>query len=499
MKQISKSNFLSGTQCQKKLFFDKFRKDLIPEFDSSQEAIFDLGHDIGLLARQRFPLGKDATPESYLDFSKSLENTSEWIKKKVATIYEAAFSFDGVFAALDILHHENGKRWAIEVKSSTEVKDYHLTDASLQYWVMKKAGIKPDKFFIMHINNDYIKSGEINVKELFKLTDITKQVIENQAWVEEQINLLKEILEKKTEPKIEIGTHCNDPFNCQFQHHCWKHIPKENSVFELYSARGKDWHFYQNGILDLKDIDDKSVKLNNRQQLQVNGAKKGESYIDKTSISTFLKDWSYPLFFLDFETLYNGIPQIDGTRPFQQVPFQFSLHILESPEGDVKHHEFLADPTWFDEGSEKEPRKELIKALMTCIGKKGSVVAYNASFEINVLRGLAESYPEESNFIEQLIGRFVDLLVPFRKAWYYLPKMGGSASIKSVLPALDPNFSYSDLEIGNGEDASNIFLSMIKGKFVGDEKANRKALLAYCERDTLGMVILYQKLLKIIR
>ena len=490
MKQISKSNFLSGTQCHKKLYFDKFRKDLIQETEESQESLFELGHEVGALARQYFPGGMDATPENYSDFSQSITNTAQWTKNKTETIYEAAFSADGVFAALDILHLKKGKLWAIEVKSSADIKDYHKTDAALQYWVMNKAGVKPDKFYIMHINNAYIKNGPIDVSQLFTLADVTNEVIANQDWVTSKLGELKNVLEQKKEPNIEIGKHCSDPFSCGFQHHCWKHVP-ENSVFDLYSARGKDWQLYDAGVLHLKDVDENTIKLNHRQKLQVNGAKQGESYIDKASIANFLKDWQFPLYFFDFETVFPGIPVLDGTRPFQQVPFQFSLHVLDT---EVKHHEFLANPRWFDEKSDKDPRKELIKALKACISKKGSVVAYNASFEINVLKDLAIAFPEDKIFIDDLISRFVDLLVPFRSAWYYLPPMGKSASIKSVLPALAPEFSYDDLEIGNGSDASNIFLSMIKRTFDGDEKATREALKKYCDRDTYGMVILYQKL-----
>ena len=494
LKQISKSNFLSGTQCHKKLYFDKFRKDLIPAEDDAQEALFELGHEIGALAKKYFVGGLDASPENFNDFSGSISNTLKWIKEKTPTIYEAAFSSNGVFAALDILHHLKGKRWAIEVKSSTDVKDYHLTDASLQFWVMDKCGFKPDKFYIMHINNEYVRSGEIDVRQLFTLADITKEVIANQSWVNAQVEELHLVLNKGNEPKIGIGKHCNDPFSCQFQNHCWKHIPEEYSVFELYSARGKDWQLYDLGVLHLKNVDENTFKLNHRQKLQIAGAKKGESYIDKVSISNFLKDWQYPLYFFDFETIFPAIPVLDGTRPFQQVPFQFSLHIIERPQGEVIHHEFLADPRHFNEGTDKNPREELIKALKAYIGKIGSIVAYNATFEVNVLRDLAVAFPDHKKFIDSLISRFVDLLIPFRSAWYYLPSMGGSASIKSVLPAIAPEFGYEDLEIGNGSDASNIFLSMIKKAFEGNEEETRNALKKYCERDTFGMVILYQKL-----
>ena len=492
-KVISKSRFVSGIQCSKKLYFDIYRKDLKPEISEQQELLFSTGHEIGNLAQSAFPNGKDASPENYYDFSKSIQDTKDWIASGVKTIYEAAFSSNGVLAALDILHHTENERWAIEVKSSSEVKKYHLTDASLQYWVMDKSGFKPDKFFLMHINTAYIKDGAINPNELFTLTDITNEVIGNQLWVEENLENLKNILSTEVEPVVEIGKHCGSPFECDYKNHCWKHIP-EQSVFSLYSPRGLDWKLYDQGIFKIIDIPE-TVSLNHRQNLQVNGQKIAYSHIDKTNISEFLNNWEFPLYFFDFETIFPAIPVLDGTRPFQQVPFQYSLHIVEEFGAKYYHKEFLSEPKDFS-GISIDPRKKLIEQMKIDFGETGSIVAYNATFEISRLKELAFAFPEDQTFIEDIIGRFVDLLVPFRNAWYYRPEMGGSASIKSVLPAIAPEFSYKDLEISNGGDASNTFLSMIKEQFNGDEVKVRKSLKKYCERDTLGMVIIWEELMK---
>jgi hypothetical protein len=496
VKVISKSRFVSGIQCSKKLYFDIYRKDLKPEISEQQELLFSTGHEIGELAQNAFPNGKDASPENYYDFSKSIQDTKDWIDSDVKTIYEAAFSSNGVLAALDILHHTENERWAIEVKSSSEVKKYHLTDASLQYWVMNKSGFKPDKFFLMHINTAYIKDGDINPKELFTLADITNEVIGNQLWVEENLEDLKNILSTEIEPVVEIGKHCGSPFECEYKHHCWKHIP-EQSVFSLYNPRGLDWKLYEQGIFKIIDIPE-TVSLNHRQNLQVSGQKIAHSHIDKTSISEFLSNWEFPLYFFDFETIFPALPVLNGTRPFQQVPFQYSLHILEQYGDEYSHKEFLAEPKDFNEIS-IDPRKKLIEQMKLDFGKIGSIVAYNGTFEISRLKELAIAFPEDQDFIENIINRFVDLLIPFRNAWFYHPEMGGSASIKAVLPAIAPEFNYKDLEISNGGDASNIFLSMINNKFIGDEIFTRESLKKYCERDTLGMVIIWEELIKHIK
>ncbi|TGL56181.1 DUF2779 domain-containing protein, partial [Leptospira jelokensis] len=180
--------------------------------------------------------------------------------------------------------------------------------------------------------------------------------------------------------------------------------------------------------------------------------------------------------------------------PFQQIPFQYSLHVVYEPNGIVEHKEFLADPSHFNVKSAIDPRLKLLEQMQIDLSKLGSIVAYNATFEKNVLRGLSLTYPKHYDWINSAISRFVDLYEVFRKGWYYTPKMGCSASIKSVLPALAPEFSYNDLAISNGGDASNTFMGMIDGSFTGDVEVTRTQLLDYCERDTLGMVIIWQKL-----
>lgn len=494
MTKISKSNFVSGIQCVKKLYFDIHKKDLKPEISEQKKLLFTTGHEIGELAQRAFPNGKDASPENYYDFSQSIQDTKDWIDLGVKTIYEAAFSTSGVLVALDILHHTGNERWAIEVKSSTKVKEAHLTDASLQYWAMSKSGFKPDKFFLMHINNAYIKQGDINPNEIFTYADITNQVIEKQVWVEENLDIFKNILSAEDEPVVKIGKHCSTPYECEYKYHCWKDIP-EQSVFSLYRPKGLDWELYERGIYKIIDIPE-NVPLNHIQTLQVNCLKKKGNYIDKTSISELLKSWKFPLYFFDFETISSALPVLDGTIPYQQVPFQYSLHILQQFGAEYSHKEFLADPKDFIDNS-IDPRKKLIEQMKIDFGNTGSIVAYNASFEINRLKELSLAFPEEQTFIEGIVGRFVDLLIPFSKGWYYNPEMGDSASMKSVLPAIAPEYSYKDLEISNGVDASNTFLSMINEKFIGDEVKAQESLKKYCKRDTYGMVLIWEHLIKI--
>jgi len=290
MNSISKSRFLSGCQCEKKLFFDAYRKDLKTPTTEAKQAVFDTGHIVGALAQQVYPGGKDANEEINGNWNIAINRTKQWLTDGIQTIYEATFSIPAGFAALDILHHQNGERWAIEVKSSGSIKDYYITDASYQYYVMKQAGFTPDKMFLMYIDKDYIKKGEIDPQHLFKLEDITEKVVENQDTVEKKHSQLLAMLNAKVEPTCEIGKHCEEPFECDYMQHCWSHLP-ENNVLEIYSHRGKGWELYQKGIHSITDTPE-DVFANARQQVQITGTKSNALQIDQQSIKEFMSSFS---------------------------------------------------------------------------------------------------------------------------------------------------------------------------------------------------------------
>jgi len=490
---ISKSRYVSGRQCLKKLYLSKHHKELAEDITSSQEALFEQGHNVGELAQQLFPGGKDATPEEYFDFGPAVAQTQNWIEAGETTIYEAAFEYDEVLAALDIFHRVGNEIHAIEVKSSTKVKDYHLLDGSLQYWVMNKCGYAPDKFFLMHINNLYIKNGAIEVDKLFHLEDITEQVIALQAEVEKWLPIMKSTLRGNNIPEVEIGPHCTDPFACDFMAYCWKNIPKD-SVFELRNFQ-KKWDLYEEGITKIEDFPD-DFPASFKTRLQIDGVKKSVAYIDKEAIRNFLKAFEFPLYFFDIETVFPGIPIFDYSKPYLQIPVQYSLHVLEQPDGELKHFEFLPNDLT------KDPRLSMLETMVKQIGDKGSLVAYNMSFEKGWVGKIADyllNVPKElKEKVDQILERCIDLMVPFQKGWYYNPTMEGSHSIKVVLPALcpdDPELNYKGLVINNGGDAANTLQALAEGKVPQDQISQlRKDLLAYCRLDTLAMVKIWEKL-----
>jgi hypothetical protein len=483
---LSKSTFIKGLQCNKALYYHKHNRELRDDISAAQEAIFAQGTSVGELAQQLFPGGVDCTPESFYDFQSAVIKTQEEIAKGSKIIYEAAFQFNGVLAALDILVKHNDGWRAYEVKSSTSVSETYELDASIQYYTITNSGIELKDIFIVHINNQYIKNGAIDVEGLFSMVSVREQVIQLLPGIPNQVNNLKKVLQLSEAPAVEIGRHCSTPYSCDFMGHCWKKVP-DYSVFNIARlSADKKFELLENNILHLKDIPE-TFPLNDKQWMQVQSEKNNETFIDSKAIRTFVSNLKYPIYHLDFETFATAVPIFDGSRPYQQLVFQYSLHI-EYEDGSFEHKEFLA------EINGEDPRIKFTKQLINDCGKEGSVLVYNVGFERGKLNDLIDFLPEYILPLSNIIDRLEDLMTPFQKRLYYSPEMQGSYSIKKVLPALVPELSYQNLAIQEGGTASNTFASMLQGNFEGDVAKTRKDLLDYCKLDTLAMVKILEKL-----
>jgi hypothetical protein len=477
---LSKSTFIKGMQCNKALYYHKHHRTLKDPLTAAQEAIFAQGTSVGELACQLFPGGVDCTPESYYDFQKAVIRTQEEIEKGTEVIYEAAFQFNGVLAALDILvNHEDGWR-AYEVKSSTGVSETYELDATIQYYCITNSGVDLKDISIVYINNQYVKNGPIDVHELFAIESVYDRVQELLPGIPNHVAHLKKVLQLPEAPEKEIGPHCSSPYQCDFSGHCWRHVP-EYSIFNISRLNTeKKFELYNNDILHLKDIPE-DFPLNDKQWMQVQSELNNETFIDKDAIRSFVCDLKYPIYHLDFETFTSAVPMFDGSRPYQQLVFQYSLHI-EHEDGRLEHKEYLA------EINGEDPRIQFIERLIEDCGESGDILVYNISFERGKLRDLIDFSPIHAHSIQKIIDRLKDLMIPFQERWYYTPEMKGSYSIKKVLPALVPELSYKELNIQEGGTASNTFTQMLQGTFNGDQEQTRKDLLAYCELDTLAMV-----------
>ena len=479
MALLTKSKYLAGLQCPRYLWALIHDKEKIPDPDVSAQFKFDEGTKVGELATKLFPEGIDVPFE---DFKDNLEKSKELLKEK-KPLFEAGFMVNNCFSRADILVPVGDEWDIIEVKSGTKVKEVNIHDMSFQKYCYESAGLKIRKCFLMHLNNEYVRNGEIDLKKLFAKDDITSEVNDLLKDIKKKIDYLLEVINKDKYPEAVIGPRCKDPYECPLTE-CWDFLP-ENHVFHLYRGGKKSLQLFEDGIHAIRDIPE-DFKLNDKQGIQKDCELKEKIHIHKESIKHFLNTLQYPLYYLDFETFSTAVPMFDGLKPYSQVCFQFSLHVVEKEGDKPKHYEFLYS------GNE-DPREEFILALKKVLGDKGSVVVYNQSFEINRLKELGEQFPEHKDWVENTIGRIVDLLIPFRNFSYYNPIQKGSASIKKVLPALVGK-DYSGMEIGDGATASVEFYNMV----YNGGKDVQKALLKYCELDTLAEVMIVEKLKEII-
>jgi len=485
-KLLSKSKYLNGIQCPRLLWVSVNDKARLPEVDEAQQKLFDEGHVVGELAKKLFPNGIDIEDE---DFIGNLEETKKLLKEN-KPLFEPAFMVDRLYSRADILEPTKDGWNIIEVKSSTEVKDVNLQDVAFQKYVYEKAGLKINKCYLMHINNQYVRQGEIELDKLFVKEDISINVADEIKLVPERARWMLEVIDGKEPLTCKISQSCDDPYECPLKIECWKFLPKENSVFDLYRGGKRSWELFEKNILAIKDIP-AIEKLNDKQLIQLQCEKTNKPHINQQAISEFFKTLEYPLYFLDFETYSTAIPLYSGLKPYQQITFQFSLHKVDK-NGKKTHYSFIAS------GS-KDPRKKFVNAIKRKLGKSGSVIVYNQAFEQTRLKELAELYPLDAQELLSINERMRDLLIPFRNFDYYDRKQEGSASIKYVLPALT-NLSYKGLEIANGGQASLQYAYITHGKIDGTRatkeeiKKVRDGLKKYCGLDTEAMIVVMDKL-----
>jgi len=484
---LSKTSLLKGIQCSKALYLSKNPSAIEIQPDPDLEAKFQMGREVGILAQQLFP-GGTVVPFSDLSATEQIAKTRELIEAGAEVIYEASFAFDGIFIKADILVR-TGTTWEInEVKMSTSVKDPNYDDAAIQYYVVTNCGLPVSKVSIVHINNKYERQGDIDVQQLFTSEDVTELALVRQGALPNIITNLREALQGD-EPTIDIGGYCTYPYSCEFVPYCWRDIP-EDSIFSL-KGRGIDkFDYYSQGIVRLEDLP--LDKLNDAQRFQAIATINKEDTTNSAGVNDFLESLWYPLCHLDFETFDTPIPPFDGTRPYQKIPFQYSLHIQEKEGAEPIHYEYLVEPG-------DDPRRELAEKLLAEIPKDACILTYNQAFERGVLKNLAEAFPDLADDINARIENIRDLMIPFRKRDVYRWQMRGSYSIKEVLPALVPELSYEGLAVSDGLMAMRVYHEMCEIDDPDKVAELRKGLLEYCRLDTLAMVKILDELRALVR
>lgn len=478
---ISKSQFLNGLQCHKALYLLKNHPEYLEETSESTLALFQSGKEVGLLARNLFPNGVEIRFDG-VTISEQLKQTSSEIKKGTKILYEPAFSHNGLFMKADILSKSTSGWELYEVKSSTQQREFNLEDIAFQKHVLTESGVPVSKTFLIHINNEYVRNGDVEPEKLFSVVDLTESVEERNGFIIKEIERQRQVMSSPL-PNIDIGEHCLSPYECGFMNHCWKHIP-EDSVFSLKGRGIKKFDLYRQGIIHLKDVPMTSLPVHGQIQIDFRMGKK--TIINREALKAALDTLWYPLCFLDFETINFPIPPVDGTRPYQKIPFQYSLHRIDSEKTGSIHFEFLS--SGIDQG------EELLQTLLSAIPDNACVVAYNMAFEKSVLNSLKLWFPKYADKIDRVIANLRDLMIPFKNYEYYSWQMQGAYSIKAVLPCLVPEMDYAGLEVNNGDMAMLAFKKMCDTDDLIEQERIRKALTEYCKLDTLGMVRIVDKL-----
>lgn len=494
---LSKSKFQRFYQCPKMLWMDTY----MPEKAEPNEAlqrVFDNGHQVGVLAANLFGPYKDATvydKEGKLDIATMIIRTQELLLDGASIICEAAFSFNGSYCAVDILRKTTLGYEIYEVKSSTKIKPIFLVDVAYQKYILANCGINVKNVFLVTINNDYEKCGDLNLTQLFNVNNVNNMIQKEFNQVERLISEANSYLANSVEPKMDLHESCDSPYECVYYSYCSRHLPKP-SVFDLYRLNKKTkFEYYRKGIISFEDLVSVKPKLNQFQKKQIDYYFYNKSdYIDMNGIESFLIGLHFPLYFLDFETYQQTIPLFDGIKPYQQIPFQYSIHYITELGESWQHIEFLANPG-------VDPRRELAENLIKSIPKGACVIAYNASFEQNVIKELARRFPDISAELMQIHSSIKDLMDVFTKGYYYNKDMGGSLSIKSVLPALfpdNPDLNYINLNgIHNGTQASAAYANL-PNMSLQEQEITRRDMLLYCKLDTLAMAYIWLKLVELI-
>lgn len=483
--RLSKSKFLSGLQCHKRLYLEVHHPSLATKPDAGTQAMFDMGTEVGELARSRFAGGTLVTA-GYRQSESALAQTAALIQDlAVPAIFEAAFLYGGVLVRADILERipaaeGRSSGWRlIEVKSSTKVKDVHLEDLAVQSEVILGTGLRLVSVCLMHINTGYVyRDGPIDLTELFAIQDLSEAVAQRRASVPERLAEMNRILLQAQPPAIEPDQHCHTPYDCPFWEHCTKDKPAR-WIHYLPGSKQVVGQLTQQGVTTIDEIPaDTKLSLIQRR------VKEDVEWVS-SKLGLVLKAVQYPVHHLDFETVMLAVPRFSETRPYQALPVQWSNYI-EQATGELRHEEFLHKDA-------RDPRRVLAEALLESLGERGSICVYSP-YERSILEQLATALPSLRQALSRIINRLWDLF-PIVRDHYYHPAFGGSYSIKSILPVMVPSLAYDDLAIKEGGHAASQYYRMVFVETDWVERATiEEALLRYCARDTLAMVELRRAL-----
>jgi len=489
--QISKSEYLMFLKHPALLWYKKHDKNKLPPVDANLQAIFDAGNLFESYAEQLFEDGIKLGFNAYSEYLSLPIRTQKAIQEGHKTIFQGRFETKDITCICDVIEMTGDKSLnLIEIKSGTSVKEENIYDLAFQCHVINLCGYEVDSIQVVTVNGQYIRNGEISVRELCNITDVT---VETKELIPETIELIAQALEfakRKEAPAVDPPEDGEGDLNSWLDLYLFNNKVEKGSIFDLCWPKNRVAQLYSMGINSLKDIPD-DFPLSPKQKLQVQASKTDQMILDKKLISDFIGEFQFPLYFLDYETLAGVVPAFDGLGPYKQLPFQYSLHVLREPNGELEHYTYLHKEN-------TSPVDSLSESLASHIGDEGTILTWNEKFEMGCNDLMAKISPKHKKLYKQINSRIKDLCVPFQKTWYVHKDFVGSYSIKKVLPVLVPELSYSDLDINEGAGAQRLWMQSVIDQKPGLDKEKILAdLEKYCELDTLAMVKIYDRLLEL--
>ena len=485
---LTKTLINSGLQCEKRLWFDFH--DPIDEDSAS----FDRGDRFTKVVRKNYGEGADLSENNP---EQALSETAIFIKKeKVKVIYEGAFVYSDTLVRADVLIRKNDSWELLEAKSSKEPKDEHIDDIAIQSYIIKSSKkIKISKVKLIHINGEFTYQGDNDYSGLISdECELSDKILSREKLVQTYIDKFKPIADEKyPKPKIETGDHCLEPYKCIYFERC-NSLKQSSNITPIstlpFVGKKLEKKYKAEGIIDLKDIP--FAELNPSQRFIQKAHKENKPNINP-EVGKIFKEFKWPFYFMDFETVTQGKPIIKGTQAYYPLPFQWSVHKWASQTDKIN------DGMSFLNFSDQNIEKKFIESLLDAVGSKGTVFAHNASTEINVIKKLKEkdSCKDFSEKIDNLVARVVDTL-SIVKNNFYSPVMNGDYDLKTIIKAIPSDVSYEEKDnIAGGNEAQLAWFIYTDPKTSNEDKEKQvKLLKAYCAKDTLAIYYLIKHLLE---
>lgn len=492
---LSKTDYIFYRECPKNVWYKIHKPDVYSQLELSEfeKSIMETGNEVELVARKLFPTGVLIERRDV----KGQEATQDYIAKKQEVLFQPIFVKDNYLAAIDILKFESetDSYCVYEVKSTSSVDEkVHYHDLAFQINLLRKCGLKINKAYLIHLNSEYVRSGELDIAQLFKITDVSKEVESVADGVATEMVEALKYISLDLEPN---GFCCciykGRSRHCSTFQHANPEVPEYSvhDIARIGNSKAKLKELIDNNIFHLDKIP-AHIKLTDIQQSQVDTYNLNKVLVNKEKIVEEFNALTFPLYFLDYETFPAAIPRFDGFSPYHQIPFQYSVDILESANNEPKHYEFLH--IGFD-----DPSKSFAESLQRHIGKTGSIIVWHKGFECGRNDEIAERIPAVKAFMDSLKERVYDLEDIFKKQYHIHRDFRGGTSIKRILPVLVPELSYKELGIQDGGSAADTWNKIVNGSFGEAEKEKAiNDLKVYCGLDTYAMYAIWRALHKLL-